>query len=769
MINFEEFLNFIKSQNYYNGQISHIHQIPAKAAEFGKLKSHLKKRLIKWLRDNSIELWAHQVEAIDNIIDGNNTVIVTSTASGKSLCYNLPVLQSILEDSKSTALYVFPTKALARDQYALLLKLMTETNIKTNRVGIYDGDIEPNEKRQVLDNANVVITNPYGLHFYLPWFKRKWNRVCYNLKYIVLDEIHVYRGIFGSNFALLIRRLKRILELFNVHPIWILSSATINNAKKFAEKLIGEKFILVDKDSSPSGAKEVILWDLPYDEISEKYRSPHQETKNLFLTHLNYKERIQTLTFTLSRKMAELQAIWARSALPELKNKIFSYRAGISKTKRREIEKGFKKKEIMGISSTNALELGIDIGSLNATISSGFPGTVSSFRQQIGRSGRGEDLSISTLIPMQNPLDFFYIHNPEILFGPIKEEILITLDNKYILKNHLSCAAKEIPIAVDEFHKFGVKNNEYFHQILEELVSDSLLMKRNNKYYWKGDFYPNQKYGINNLSDRMFKVILKNADGDVFLTSEDESYVFRDLHHGAVYLYEAETYVVKELDLQERKVYISKADVDYYTQSLKHTNIIPIEVNDQKLTGPNTNIKAFFGNVKVEHEYYSYKVIDTLTQEIRNRFPLEDIPLIEFDTHAFWFLIPYEFQKELELNGYDLGGAVHAIEHAMIAIAPALAQISRWDLGGLSIDFDPVEQQPIIYIYDAYKGGIGIAESLYGELMELINLSFKLIDSCNCDAPNGCPGCCLSPKCGNNNEPLDKQGALFLLRKILDL
>jgi DEAD/DEAH box helicase domain-containing protein len=202
MINFEEFLNFIKSQNYYNGKISHIHQIPAKAAEFGKLKSHLKKRLIKWLRDNSIELWAHQVEAIDNIIDGNNTVIVTSTASGKSLCYNLPVLQSILEDSKSTALYVFPTKALARDQYALLLKLMTETNIKTNRVGIYDGDIEPNEKRQVLDNANVVITNPYGLHFYLPWFKRKWNRVCYNLKYIVLDEIHVYRGIFGSNFAL---------------------------------------------------------------------------------------------------------------------------------------------------------------------------------------------------------------------------------------------------------------------------------------------------------------------------------------------------------------------------------------------------------------------------------------------------------------------------------------------------------------------------------------------------------------------------------------
>jgi DEAD/DEAH box helicase domain-containing protein len=765
MVDFEDFLSYIKNQDYYSEQISYIQHIPAKRAEYGELNKTIKKRLLRYLENNSIELWGHQAEAINNILEGKNTVIVTSTASGKSLVYNLSVLNSILEDEKTTALYIFPTKALARDQLVVLKTIFSETNIKQSRAGIYDGDIEANEKREVLSNANIIITNPYGLHFYLPWFKQKWQRICKNLKYIVLDEIHIYRGIFGSNFALLIRRLKRILETYGVKPIWILASATINNAKQFAEKLVGEEFLIVNKDDSPSGAKKVILWDLPYDKVSGKYRSAHQETKNLFISHLQ--KGIQTLTFTLSRKMAELQAIWIREALPNLKDKIFSYRAGISKNKRRHIEKNFKNKEIIGISSTNALELGIDIGSLDATICSGFPGTLSSFRQQIGRSGRGEALSISTLIPMQNPLDLFYVHNPEILFGPIKEEVLITLNNKYILKNHLCCAAKEIPLRIGDNLKFGIQDKKLFEHSLEELVTESLLMKRGDKFYWKGEFFPNEKFGINNLSDKSYKVLLRSYGKEEFLTIEDESYVFRDLHYGAVYLYEAETYIVEEIDFKARRVFITRANVDFYTQSLKHTEIMPIEIIAEKDTGPNNQIKTFFGNVKVEHEYYSYKVIDTLTQEIRSRFPLEDIPIIEFESQALWLLIPYEFQKELEMNGHDLGGTVHAIEHAMIAMAPALAQISRWDLGGLSIDFDPVKQQPIIYIYDAYKGGIGIAESLYNSLIDLLDLTYKLIDSCSCNEPNGCPGCIMSPKCGNNNEPLDKNGALFLLKKLL--
>jgi DEAD/DEAH box helicase domain-containing protein len=768
MIDFETFLKFIKSQDYYSDQIFHVEHIPESKAQFEDLEKPLRKRLQRWLDSNDIKLWRHQAKAINSIRNKENTATVTSTASGKSLCYNLPVIESILEDPTTTALYLFPTKALARDQFDILSKLLEETNIKQTRIGVYDGDVEPQVKRQILDTANIIITNPFGLHFYLPWFRKKWNRICKNLKYIVLDEIHTYRGIFGSNFALLIRRLKRILETYKVKPVWILSSATIYNAKKFCEKLVGEEFTIVDKDFSPSGAKKVILWDLPYDNVSKKYRSAHQETKNLFISHLKFKQGIQTLTFTLSRKMAELQAIWAREAIPMLKDKIFSYRAGISKKKRREIEQNFKNRKILGISSTNALELGIDIGSLDATISSGFPGTISSFKQQIGRSGRGSDLSISTLIPMPDPLDLFYIHNPDQLFGPIQEELLITLNNKYIIKNHLCCASKEIPIRIEDYKKFGVRDKGFFLECLGELVSESLLMKRGDRFYWNSDFFPNEKYGLNDLSARSYKVMLRTELSEELLTVEGESFVFRDLHPGAVYLYETEAYIVEDLDLEERMVYLSKKNVDFYTQSLKHTDITPLEVIFQGKAGINNNITSYFGKVKVEHEYYSYKVIDTLTQEIRSRHPLEDIPLIKFESQAVWFTIPFECQKEIELNGYDLGGTIHAIEHAMIAMAPTLAQISRWDLGGVSIDFDPVKQQPIIYIYDAYRGGIGISESLYFNLNELLLITFKLIKSCSCRTKNGCPACIMSPKCGNSNEPLDKQGAISLLGDLIN-
>jgi DEAD/DEAH box helicase domain-containing protein len=768
MVDFEEFLRYIKTQVYYQDQIYHIEHIPERKAQFGDTEKPFQKRLQRWLDTNNIKLWGHQADAINLIRNNKNTVIVTSTASGKSLCYNLPVLQSILEEPKTTAIYVFPTKALARDQFFILSQILSETNIKQNRIGVYDGDVEPSMKRFILNNANIIITNPYGLHFYLPWFKQKWRRICHNLKYIVLDEIHTYRGIYGSNFAFLLRRLNRILETYNIKPQWILSSATICNPRKFAETLIGEKFEVVDRDDSPSGAKKIILWDLPYDKASKRYRSPHQETKNLFITHLKFKQGIQTLAFTLSRKMAELQTIWAREELPILKNQIFSYRAGISKSKRREIEQNFKNKKILGISSTNALELGIDIGSLDATISSGFPGTISSFRQQIGRSGRGTALSISTLIPMPDPLDLFYIHNPNQLFGPIQEEILITLNNKYIIKNHLCCGAKEIPIQIDDYQKFGIKDKELFINCLEELVSEKLLMKRGERYFWNSDFFPNEKFGLNDLSTRIYKVIVKSGPNKELLTVEDESFVFRDLHPGAVYLYEAETYVVEELDLKERLVFLSKSNVDFYTQSLKHTDITPLNTLHQGKGGLNDSIDTYFGNVKVEHEYYSYKVIDTLSQEIRSRHPLEDIPIISFESMALWFTIPFEFQKELELSGFDLGGTIHAIEHAIIAISPALAQISRWDLGGVSIDFDPVKQQPIIYIYDAYRGGIGISETLFFNLNELMKTAYRLIKSCNCTTQNGCPACIMSPKCGNSNDPLDKSGALFLLGKIID-
>ncbi len=763
---FEEFLKNLGEEEYYQGQISYIQHIPARKATFGQLEKPLRKRLTRWMEQCGLKLWKHQSEAINSIRNGQNTIIVTSTASGKSLCYNLSVLDAILNEPNTTAMYVFPTKALARDQHASLLKMMSETNIKVTRAGIYDGSIEPDEKRFVLTNANVVITNPFGLHLYLPWFTKKWRRICQNLKFIVLDEVHTYKGIFGSNFAMLMRRLLRILDYYGVKPLWILSSATINHPKEFAEKLVGEPFILIDKDSSPMGSKKVVLWDLPYDENSEKYRSPHQEAKNLFVSHL--KKGIQTLMFTQSRKMAELQAIWTKQSVPMMSELVASYRAGISKKKRKEIEQALKSRKLLGVSSTNALELGIDIGSLEAIICSGFPSTISSFWQQIGRAGRGENLSISTLVPMQDPLDLFYVHNPDLLFGPNQEEVLITLRNKYIIKNHLCCAAKEIPITSSDYLKFGMYSEELMRSYLKDLVDDSLLLTRAGKYYWRGDFFPNDRYGLSNLSDKSYKVLLRGFSTDEYLTTEDESYVFRDLHPGAVYLYEAETYIVAELDLFERNVYITRANVDYYTQSLKHTDIKVLEVQQEKVESKKESVRVHFGDVKVSHEYYSYKVVDTMTQETISRIPLTDLPIIEFETQSVWFFVPFEHQKSLELNGHDLGGTVHAVEHAMIAMAPALAQISRWDLGGLSIDFDPINQQPIIYIYDAFRGGIGISELLYENILELMKLARDLIETCSCTTSNGCACCVMSPKCGNMNDPLDKKGALFLLNLLLE-
>jgi DEAD/DEAH box helicase domain-containing protein len=346
--------------------------------------------------------------------------------------------------------------------------------------------------------------------------------------------------------------------------------------------------------------------------------------------------------------------------------------------------------------------------------------------------------------------------------------VLITLNNKYILKNHICCASKEKSLKIEEYSKFGVQNKNLFLECLEELVSESLLMKRGDRYFWNSDFFPNEKYGLNDLSKRSYKILLRTDLGEEFLTVEDESFVFRDLHQGAVYLYEAETYLVEELDLDERLVYLKRTNVDFYTQSLRHTDITPLEVISENKIGSNNSIEIFYGNVKVEHEYYSYKVVDTINQEIRSRHPLEDIPIVKFKTQAVWFFIPFEHQKELELERYNLGGTIHAIEHAMIAMAPALAQISRWDLGGISIDFDPVRQQPIIYIYDAYRGGIGISEGLYYNLNELLKITYTLVNTCSCKSPDGCPCCCLSPKCGNNNEPLDKEGAKFLLRKLIE-
>ncbi|MGV9200600.1 MAG: DEAD/DEAH box helicase, partial [Promethearchaeia archaeon] len=615
---FKRFLTFIQNQDYYDGQIREVKDIPKREAQFGTLKEPLPPQLQAYLYNRKVRLWGHQARAINSIRSGHNTVVSTSTASGKSLIYNLSILSAMIQDPNSTALYLFPTKALSRDQQSVLQSMLDETNLGSENVGVYDGDTTKNEKRAIRRNANIIITNPSGLHFYIPWFKKIWKRFCKNLKYIVIDEIHTYKGIYGSSCALLMRRLKRVLACFNVKPIWILCSATINHPKAFAEKLIGEPFTVIDRDDSPSGPKKLILWDLPYREHSNRYLSPHQETRKLYKSHLEY--GLQTLTFTTSRKMAELHAKWAKKGLQDHADRIECYRAGIGKNARRTVERSLKDGEVLGVSSTNALELGIDIGTLDATICSGFPRTITSFWQQIGRSGRGTSLSLSTLIPMKNPLDFFYVRNSDVLLSEEQTDVLISLSNQYLMKEHLCCAAHERPLKAEEYETFGFEDHSQFQMIIDELVEEGMLKEQGNTFSYKKDFpsdYPNKKFNLNHLSDKSYKVI--TTPGNKTLTVEDENYVFRDLHPGAVYLHQTVSYLVNKFDISDGKVYVTERDVDYHTQALKRTEISTSHIINQKDIGRNNNIAVSFCDVEVTNKYHSYNKINNETQEIEGK------------------------------------------------------------------------------------------------------------------------------------------------------
>jgi len=771
MLNVEAFLGYVKSQKYYENQIVYIEEIPSKPPEYGVLDIPVHNSLMKWLIDKKYKLWSHQAKAINNILKGKNVIIATSTSSGKSLCYNLPMLSSILEDKESTALYIFPRKALTQDQNTELLKMFEEMNVEKDLVGIYDGDTSADLKRYIRANSNVIMTNPYALHKYLPFFQRLWSRICKNLKYVVIDEVHLYKGIFGTNVALLLRRLKRILKIFNVNPQWILCSATINDPKGFAERLVGEQFTLVNKDGSPSGIKKVVLWNLPYNDLENKYYSGNTQAQNLFISHLE--KGIQTILFTKSRKWAELQATWAKGELTELYNKIGIYRAGLSTRDRRGIEQGLKSKKLLGVCSTNALELGIDIGSLEATITSGFPRTISSFRQQIGRSGRGEDISISTLIPKANPLDFFYIHNPDVLFGPIQEKLLINLRNKQVLKQQIRCAAREISINTTEYKAFGIENKQLFLECLEELAKGNsegkkYLERKGNNYY-SIEKAPTQIVNIDNLSEYRYSVyIISETDvKPIYLTTDDEEHVYRDIHPGAIFLYNTRQYYVEQVDFEKREIFVRRVKRNFYTVSLYDNIIKRLKVQSQKHFKTNPIQEIFYGKVNVKQEYHSYVKIENKSQEVIATEELS-VPILEFDTEAVWLLIPKEFEKQISDRGLNFEGSLHGLLHGLIHTIPILAQIDLYDIDGTYYLDESEYKKPTIYIFDAYKGGIGIAERVYEKFNKLLFMTYNLLKKCHCTSRTGCPGCIIASNCVHLNEPLDKKGTQMLLELLLD-
>ncbi|MHA1792183.1 MAG: DEAD/DEAH box helicase [Promethearchaeota archaeon] len=783
-ITLSDILQGLKKSRKYKESIEHEMILPEKAPVFSKVDArsfHPKIRAL--LKKMSLKFWSHQAEAIKNIMNGKNTVISTSTASGKSLCYMLPILNRLLKSgNKETALLIYPFKALSQDQLYKFQYLMNRLDIDPSLIGVYDADTSKDTKRYIRNNCKIIITNPYGLHLYLA-NHGLWRSFFKNIRHVVFDEIHIYNGVYGSNVAFLMRRLQRIIEVYtqNKDPTWVFCSATIGNPKQLSEKLTGLKFHLVSNDGSRNSKKRFWFWNPIYSEKIHQRVSYHQDTRMMFRDFL--KNGIQTLIFVQSRKMAELQALWAKNSFSGtlLENAIMPYRAGYPPRMRREIERRIRDKEILGISSTNALELGVDIGSLDSVIVSGFPGSLTSFWQQAGRCGRVSDDSIVVFCAGADALDQYYISHPDLFFKERFEECVIDLENFYILQGHLKCATKEIPLKEKDVSKFGPMAGK----VMKYLVEKGDVVKLNKKYIYNRSDFIAEKIPINSIPSETYKVfeVFKNGRKRL-LTVETEDRVFSSLHPNAIYLFMAETYRVINLDLKSKRVFLVKDNVDYYTESRFTTNIKPViltdtnevkEVMDKKTLKPSRVFKRidnleplrlYYGNVLVEHVYDSYVVRRFQDRAYIDSYKL-DLPPTLFHTKALYFNIPVDIATELlELDKNSLGGGIHAIEHVIISLFPRKVLCSRWDIGGVSKEDDRLFHVPMIYIYDGFPGGIGLTEKAKDSIFELFSVARELIRDCSCEKDSGCPSCIQSPKCGNGNEPLSKKAALIILDRL---
>ncbi|MFX1519407.1 MAG: DEAD/DEAH box helicase [Promethearchaeota archaeon] len=754
----EMFLKELKNAPDYEGQLAHIEKLPRTDPKYGSLDIPLILPLQRFLDKKNLRLYTHQAEAINEIRRGNDIIITTPTASGKTLAYALPIFEELWKDKTATALFLYPTKALSNDQLKVLVQLERETDIKVN-ASVYDGDTPTHARPKIRQKSRMILSNPYAIHQYIPWHS-KWKRFFQGLKFIVIDEAHTYRGVFGANCAFLFRRLLRICDYYGASPRFILSSATVANPEEQAYNLTGKKSSVISVDGSSRGRKFFVFWNPPYsDEAKCIRRSTHQET--MFLLAESVKSGIQTLCFTISRQMAELIARWTRETLseeyPEYIDRVSPYRAGYLPEERRQIEQRLKNNELLGVTSTTALEVGIDIGSLDEVIISGYPGTLISTWQQAGRAGRGMDDSLVMLVPFSNPLDQFFMKHPEKFFGTSPEHAVIDLKNPYVVLGHLMCASAELPINLDEERYFGTR----FKESLDALQRHHLVRQTPRGYVYSGKIRATEVVNLNNISN---KIVSVHHEGRL-LETMDLPQAYREAHKGAILLHQGETYIVENLDIEKMIASVQKEEVELYTNPLNITDITVLRVTDEKEISSDFKLKV--ADVEVTEFYHSYMI--KRYDVVIGRRPI-DLPPLKFQTVAVYFTIPEWIEQKVNDSAYDLNfeGALHACEHAMIAMAPMFALCDRWDIGGVSIPYHADEKQATIFIYDSYEFGIGIAEKIY-ELFEsgFLQTTFEMIRDCECE--DGCPACIYSPKCGNNNEPLDKKGALLILEELLKL
>ncbi|MDP1552722.1 MAG: DEAD/DEAH box helicase [Methanobacteriaceae archaeon] len=743
-------LGKLKNDIRYRDKVEHVESLPARKAHYEEVKN-LPDNIIQYLEDNHFQLYQHQAQSFHHVRNGENVLITTPTASGKTMAFNLPIMEQLTYDEDATALYIYPAKALANDQLQIIKKLQEDLGLKLTP-NIYDGDTPKSERPWIKKNSRLILTNPYELHLILYWH-HQWEKFYKNLKFVVIDEAHQYRGVFGSNVAFLIRRLRRICRHYGSDPQFILSSATLANPKEFSEKLIGKPFSLISNDTSPSGEKHFVLYN-PYKKKNDL--SAHQETMNLFLFFII--QNLQTLCFTVSRKMAELIAMWSKGQIamtkPKMAGKITAYRAGYLAEERRGIEHKLRTGELVGVTTTNALELGINIGTLDAVIISGYPGTMISIWQQAGRSGRKHNDSLVVLIAFQNPLDQYFMINPRFLFDKPHENAIIDLQNPHITQGHLLCAANELPLTRDDLE-------EYFggdDSIIKQLVRDGTIRQTPRQWIYNSNDNPAFKHGLDQISSDIFKVMHSGR----LMEKMERSHAYREAHEGAVLINQGETYTVETFDSKKRYINVAKRNVDYHTQVLKNVDVKITQKIDRRDIG---GLKVNYGEVEVSEDFYKYKIMNY--RKVLGTYPLDLAPL-KFRTRGVWFTLPSSLKEELEakFEGDEIfAGGLHGTEHALIALFPLHVMCDRFDIGGLSTPYHPDTQEPTIFIYDAYEGGIGLAEKATEVFEELVASTRSLVEDCQCK--EGCPSCIYSPKCGNENRPLHKDATTYILKKMM--
>jgi DEAD/DEAH box helicase domain-containing protein len=749
----QELFDSLKADPLYDGQLVAQAVEPPRPARYAEPAAPLPPALSHALQARGIRrLYEHQARALDLARGGAHVTLVTPTASGKTLACLLPVLEGLLADPQAKALFLYPIKALAQDQCGILNQwLGAVEGCQGQRADIYDGDTTPYRRSKIKkEPPALLLSNPDMLHLGLLPYHSGWGGWLRRLKYVVVDEAHSYRGVFGAHVAMVLRRLRRLARFYGGNPQFILLSATMAEPGGFAASLLGEETQVVEASGAPQGERHIGLWN--------PLASPYREASTLFGQLLQSGRK--SIAFTKARKITELMTLWTQQDRPALRDKIAGYRAGYLPEQRRAIEQQLFSGALDGVITTSALELGIDVGGLDACLLVGFPGTMISARQRMGRVGRGGQPSVVLMVGLNDALDQYFMRHPEAFFGRPTERARVPVDNPVILANHLACAAAELPLEPEDARWFGPA----FEALAEAQWRAGRLRKGAEGKYHAVSGRPTKDVNLRSCGESYLIQATsgkaKDAGSTFNIGTLEVPRVYRDGHPGAIYLHQGAQWQVLKLDLEAKRVLVKEVEVEHYTEPRGEDNIEIVQVEKCRDLG---GLRWCWGQVRAREQVTGYVTKHVSSQKVLSEHALE-MPLHEYETKAAWWELPAAWRKEFAELGLDFAGSIHALEHAQIAMLPVFALCDRWDLGGVSYWSQPQLDVPAIFIYDGHAGGAALAEQGWDIVGPWLDAVEELLRDCPCE--DGCPACIQSPKCGNGNKPLDKGGAGELVRRL---